>query len=189
MPCRERALPCRELRSMLSTRAAASAVWLLALPSCLGRKCGQAEINSRSIDGCTSFEHVRLLGHGAAVCAPTSSNPAYPSSRRASKRARVPSLTRHPCCARRCGSVMLCTTTQTSSCSTCITRRSETMTRSRWPRCEPPRRRAAAPPPLPPLPPLPPPRRPPASPPRRTAPLDRLAGPEEQRQPAPPRDA
>jgi len=48
-------------------RAAFSAVWLLALPSCLARKCGQAEINVRSIDGCTSFEHVRLLGHGAAV--------------------------------------------------------------------------------------------------------------------------
>lgn len=37
------------------------------LPVCLGRKCGQAEIETKTIEGCTSFEHVRLLGHGQAV--------------------------------------------------------------------------------------------------------------------------
>lgn len=37
------------------------------LPMCQGRKCGQAEIETKTITGCTSFEHVRLLGHGQAV--------------------------------------------------------------------------------------------------------------------------
>ena len=60
------------------TRAAASSissptararllVAVALLPVCLGRACGQMEIDSKSIDGCTSFEHVRLLGHGQAV--------------------------------------------------------------------------------------------------------------------------
>ena len=35
------------------------------LPVCLGRKCGQAEIETKTIEGCTSFEHVRLLGSSA----------------------------------------------------------------------------------------------------------------------------
>lgn len=38
-------------------------LWL----SASGRRCGQKEIKERTIEGCTSFEHVRLLGHGAAV--------------------------------------------------------------------------------------------------------------------------
>jgi len=40
---------------------------LLLLPLALARHCGQKELDAHSIDGCTSFEHLKLLGSGNAV--------------------------------------------------------------------------------------------------------------------------
>ena len=84
----ERVFGCGKHPTRMARRrsAAAALAWLLVLPSCLARKCGQPEIDARSIEGCTSFEHLRLLHHGALVRA----GAATPCARRAMSQARAP---------------------------------------------------------------------------------------------------
>ena len=83
---------------------------LTVLPLCLTRPCGQKELKERHIGGCTSFEHIKLVGKGGAVRLPTT-----PAS------GRVLTVT---CVRHRSGSATRCTTTPISSCSTCTTPRS-----------------------------------------------------------------